>query len=161
MRVCPPQGTNCVNPGIVQMFASSTVPDGWLLCDGSAVSRVIYASLFDVIGTNYGVGDDSTTFNLPNFKGNTPVGVDSTQAEFDTLGKTGGAKTHTLSIEQMPNHSHSVQGYVRTDYDISDLFSNYSGLDTGYNQYGTSYAGGGQAHNNLQPYITLNFIIKC
>ena len=59
--------TTPANPiGTINMYASTTVPSGWLLCDGSAVSRTTYSSLFNIIGTTYGVGDNSTTFNIPN-----------------------------------------------------------------------------------------------
>jgi microcystin-dependent protein len=79
------------------MFAGSTAPTGWLLCDGTAVSRTTYSDLFAITSTTYGVGDGSTTFNLPNLKGRVPVGLDTSQTEFDVLGETGGAKTHTLT----------------------------------------------------------------
>src|SRR5690606_11752046 len=83
-------------------------------CDGSAVSRTDYADLFEVIGTSYGVGDGSTTFNLPNLQGRVPVGLDTGQTEFNALGKTGGAKTHTLTIDQMPSHSHTQAPHSHT-----------------------------------------------
>lgn len=75
--------------------ARATAPDGWLLCDGANVSRSTYANLFSAIGTAFGAGDGSTTFSLPNFKGRIPLGRDDAQTEFDTLGETGGSKTHT------------------------------------------------------------------
>jgi len=156
----PASASNGVVIGSVQMFAGSVAPSGYLICDGSAISRTTYSALYNVISTTYGVGDGSTTFNLPNLKGRMPVGFDLSQTEFDTLGETGGAKTHTLTVEQMPSHNHAVQGYVRTDYDANDIFSNYQGLDTGSNAYGTNYTGGGMAHNNLQPYLVMNYIIK-
>ena len=73
-------------------FSSLTIPDNWLLCDGSAVSRVDYSELFAVIGTSYGAGDGTTTFNLPNKNGRTSVGFDTNQIEFKAVGKTGGSK---------------------------------------------------------------------
>jgi microcystin-dependent protein len=92
--------------GVVNIWAGATAPTGWLLCDGSSKVREDYASLFSAIGTTYGSAD-STHFNLPNLKGRVPVGLDSTQTEFDTLGETGGAKTVTLTSAQMPVHSHT------------------------------------------------------
>ncbi len=87
--------------GHIGHTARSSAPAGWLLCDGSNVSRATYADLFDAIGTTYGAGDGSTTFGLPNVKGRSIVHRDSGQTEFDTLGETGGAKTvahsHPLS----------------------------------------------------------------
>jgi microcystin-dependent protein len=92
--------------GSVTAFAGAAAPSGWLMCNGSAVSRTTYADLFAVIGTTYGVGDNSTTFNLPNLNGRVPVGFDVGQSEFDFVGKTGGAKTHTLTTNEMPSHTH-------------------------------------------------------
>lgn len=183
--------------GIVQMFAGSTAPTGWLLCDGQAVSRATYAELFAVIGTTYGVGDGSTTFNVPNFKGRIGVGYDSGQTEFNALGKTGGAKTHTLAISELPSHYHTVDppatntGYISADHTHSGslpansfnangavtVFTTpnsairYFAFSTGgvsanhYHavdiaQFNSGNTGGDGAHNNLQPYLTVNYIIK-
>jgi len=150
-------GINMISyPGITAEFAGDTAPDGWLLCDGAAISRTTYAALFAVIGTKYGVGDGSTTFNVPNIKGKGVVGYNSAEAEFDTLGKTGGEKAHTLTVTEIPAHTH---GYKETNYpsaggnDINGRYENGT-----YPQ--TQSTGGGGAHNNLQPYIVLNHIIK-
>jgi microcystin-dependent protein len=113
----PIQAGNVIGPitvGLVSMFAGATAPAGWLTCDGAAVSRTAYANLFNVVGTIYGIGDGTTTFNLPNLKGRVPVGRDTTQVEFDTLGETGGAKTHTLGVTEMPSHTHSQTGHTHT-----------------------------------------------
>lgn len=98
--------------GVVNPYAGASAPTGWLLCDGSAVSRSTYSALFAVLGTTYGTGDGSTTFNVPNMKGRVPVGLDSTQTEFDVRGETGGAKTHTLSTTEMPSHTHAQTGHA-------------------------------------------------
>jgi microcystin-dependent protein len=139
-------------------WPTSTAPSGWLLCDGAAVSRTTYSALFAVIGTTYGVGDNSTTFNLPNMKGRIPVGYDSGQTEFDALGETGGSKTHTLSTSEMPSHSHTVTARSGNDA-VSGGYSvaKTSDVDTTMT---SSSVGGGNAHNNLQPYLVLNYIIK-
>lgn len=92
--------------GTVKMYAGSSAPTGWMVCDGTAVSRATYADLFAVIGETYGNGDGSTTFNLPNLKGRVPVGHDSGQTEFDALGETGGEKEHQLTVGEMPSHTH-------------------------------------------------------
>ena len=139
--------------GIILPFSDDTIPEGYMLCDGTAISRTIYATLFNVIGTTYGAGDGSTTFNLPNLKGKVPVGYDSTDSDFDTLGETGGEKTHVLADNELPNTTNKY------------LSNASSGLDWGI-QSGTSYAfkgvslGSGEAHNNLQPYQVVNYIIK-
>jgi microcystin-dependent protein len=78
----------------IKMWGKGTIPDGWLECDGSAVSRTTYADLFAEIGTNFGVGDGSTTFNLPNLQDNVPVGKSGTKA----LGSTGGNATVSPSV---------------------------------------------------------------
>lgn len=149
-----------VNPvGSIKLFAGSTSPTGYLLCDGSAISRTTYSDLFTVIGTTYGTGDGSTTFNLPNLKGKVPVGLDANDTAFDTLGETGGEKTHTLTVDEMPKHKHEIP-YVNQTQGTA-----YAGLKgaTTLNWWSDSYmnpTGGDQPHNNLQPYITLNYIIK-
>jgi microcystin-dependent protein len=192
--------------GSITQFAGASAPAGWLSCDGTTVSRTTYAALFAVIGTTYGAGDGSTTFTLPNMKGRVPVGYDSTQAEFDGLGETGGEKTHLLIVSEMPSHTHLQNAHNHTQnahgHSISDPGHNHSvpaNWGGAYNAVGvqldpTTYAnpyyyntttnngtgisvnsntatniattatnqntGGDQAHNNLQPYIVLNYIIK-
>jgi microcystin-dependent protein len=143
--------------GAVLPFAGTSIPSNWLLCDGSAVSRSTYSDLFSKIGTTFGSGDGSTTFNLPNLKGKVPVGLDASQTEFDTLGETGGAKTHTLTISEMPAHDHTGsygQGFSVGSSVIQGLTSNSTATQNVPSQ------GGGQAHNNLQPYLVLRFIIR-
>ena len=147
--------------GTIIPYASNTkTPAGFLICDGSAVSRTTYADLYAIIGTQYGSGDGSTTFNLPNLKGRIPVGYDSTQSEFNTIGKTGGEKTHTLTESEMPSHNHKLT----TVYNAGDwqqyatMSRNPSGTSTG--TLTTNTTGGNQAHNNIQPYITIIYLIK-
>jgi microcystin-dependent protein len=94
--------------GSVMIWPGNIAPSGWLLCDGQAASRTYYADLFTVIGSQYGAGDGTSTFNLPDLKGRSPVGLDLSQADFDVLGETGGEKQHTLSTAEMPSHFHSV-----------------------------------------------------
>lgn len=93
--------------GIVLPFAGSTAPQGYLLCDGSAVSRTDYADLFTAIGTVYGAGDGATTFNLPNLSGRVVLGVSQSHA----LGSTGGEATHVLTEQELPAHSHTVPAH--------------------------------------------------
>lgn len=88
--------------GIIQEWGSDTPPDGWLLCDGSAISRSTYASLFNVIGITHGVGNGSTTFNLPNVAGLFPIHRSSSRP----LATTGGAAEKTLISSNMPSHRH-------------------------------------------------------
>lgn len=93
------------NPaGIIMPFAGTVAPQGCLLCDGSAVSRITYAALFAVIGTTYGAGDGETTFNIPNLAGRVVIGSSQSHA----LGTTGGSETVTLTADQLPAHTHVV-----------------------------------------------------
>jgi microcystin-dependent protein len=143
--------------GGVTQYAGATSPSAsWAICDGTAVSRTTYATLFSRIGTTYGVGDNSTTFNLPNLKGRIPVGLDSTQTEFDALAETGGAKTHTLTIPEMPNHQHTYPGAANaaSGGSFTAVVLNATSAQ------GTSSVGGGLPHNNLQPYIVMNYLIR-
>lgn len=97
-----------VPPGSVSAYAGVSVPGGWLHCDGSAIDRTIYADLFAAIGTTFGAGDGETTFNIPNLRGRNIIGLNSSDADFDALGETGGEKRHTLTIAEMPSHNHGV-----------------------------------------------------
>jgi microcystin-dependent protein len=170
---------------MVTMMAGTTVPEGWLLCDGRIVSRTTYARLFAAIGTTYGAGNGSSTFALPDMTGRAPVGLDTSQTEFNAPGKTGGAKTHTLSVNEMPSHTHTQNAHTHTQnphthttrVDDSVAFSaaggNYSerawsgGRASTSSTTATNIAttatnqntGGGGAHNNLQPYLAINFFI--
>ncbi len=165
--------TNTNPPGSIMMFGGSSAPSGYLLCDGSAVSRSTYSKLFTAIGTTYGSGDGSTTFNLPNLKGKVAVGLNSADTSFDTLGETGGEKRHTLTVTEMPSHTHTQDshnhstsgfysaGSVGTDnYSAASPVQNKTPRSTGSTTATNQNTGGGEAHNNLQPYIVLNYIIK-
>ena len=103
--------------GMLTMTAANTAPSGWMLCNGSAVSRTTYADLFAAIGTTYGVGDGSTTFNIPDLRSRVPVGADSSQTEFDALGETGGVKSVTLTGAQSGTsaHGHSATSGAESD----------------------------------------------
>lgn len=148
-----------ISVGDVKLTARAAAPAGWLVCDGSAISRVTYANLFSAIGTAFGTGNGSTTFNIPKLAGNVPVGFDSSQTEFNTLGKTGGEKTHILSVTELPSHTHTYSFPTGT----RSVFGTGgdSALNGGSSVYNTGLGTGGNgAHNNLQPYTVLNYIIK-
>lgn len=186
-------GGNESPAGSIMAWGALTAPANWLLCDGSVVLRATWPSLYNAIGTQYNTGGEtSLQFRLPNLQGRVAVGRDASQIEFDTLGETGGAKTHTLTASEMPSHTHTFSGTTSTDGAhthasssgtsfVTDLgagtqLPTASGGNYGFRNNGantasagahshtysgtTVSAGSGSAHNNLQPYIVLNYIIK-
>ena len=99
--------------GAITQYAGAAAPSGWLICNGAAVSRETYGALFGAIGTTYGVGNGSTTFNLPDLRGRVPVGKNT--GTFSALGGTGGQETHALTTAEIPTHTHGVSGTTATE----------------------------------------------
>ena len=174
--------------GVIAPYAGTSAPTGYLLCYGQAVSRSTYSSLFSAISTTYGSGDGSSTFNVPDLRGRVVAGQDDMGGSSanrltdqtgglngDTLGDTGGSETHTLTNSQLPEHTHlplrtgeannasgtSVEGLSRSGTgSAATTASDYSGTaGEMVNPDRTAVTGGG-AHNNVQPTIILNYIIK-
>ncbi len=150
--------------GEIRMWAGSagSPPPGWATCDGFAASRTTYSALYAVLGDAYGSGDGSTTFNLPDFRGRGPMGYKQSDADFGSRGFTGGAKTHTLAVGELPPHTHGLNGYVYTylggggshNWSISGGGNNLASI------YPTSQStGSGTPVAILDPYLTINFII--
>ena|SRR6056300_173265 len=170
-------------------WSNSSVPTGFLECDGSAVSRTTYSALFAIVGTTYGAGDGSTTFNVPDLQDNVPVGKSGTKA----LASTGGANTvpvtaagnisgstanATLSTPQLASHTHPVNPTMRNpgaNSPNAQGITNVQAQGSGPFAYtaGATGSGGGHAHNMsatfsgtstnasvLQPYLTVIYIIK-
>jgi microcystin-dependent protein len=143
-------------PGTVEMFAGSAAPSYWLLCDGAAVSRATYAALFSAIGTTWGAGNGTTTFNVPDLRGRTPIGAGAGAGLTNrALAATGGEEAHALTAGENGPHTHA------TNYGNSaGSSSTYSASGDVYGQITSSSSGSGSPHNNMQPFAALNFIIK-
>jgi microcystin-dependent protein len=141
--------------GDIKLRSAATAGTKWLVCNAQAVSRTTYATLFALIGTSFGVGDGSTTFNLPDLRGRVPVGVgtgDAADATAFALADKDGAETHTLTVAEMPAHTHS--------YSLGNTTSSGGSNTAGNGSSTTGSTGGNGAHNNLQPSLALNFFIK-
>lgn len=139
-------------PGMLAPFAGSSAPTGWLLCDGAAVSRSTYANLFAAIGTAYGAGNGTSTFNVPDMRGRTPVGRNA--GSFPTLGDTGGAESVTLTAAQsgLPSHGHGASGSTGGAGGHSHSGSTSAPSPTVhshvYSGYSFTYAGRGTGNQN-------------
>lgn len=144
--------------GAIMPYGGDSDPAYWLICDGRAVSRTAYAELFAIIGTTYGMGDGSTTFNIPDLRGRVAVGHNTTYG----LGTSGGEETHTLSVSEMPSHTHALYYYNASGNKPFGYNYQNKGDQSGEvtSSGGIVNTGGGQAHNNMQPYLVTNYIIK-
>ena len=143
--------------GEIKMWSAATAPDKWLLCDGAAISRTTYADLFTVVSTTYGVGDGTTTFNVPDFRGRAPIGAgQGSGLTARTLGASLGEEEHTDTINEMPVHKHQFSlpaNSTRASGSSPCVSTSSSRVET------TQSEGGGDAHNTMQPSLVVNFII--
>lgn len=169
--------------GAVIDYCGATPPEGYLFAAGQAISRATYAALFEIIGTFFGEGDGSTTFNLPDYRGRvgagrenmaTPATTRLNTLSSSTLGATGGAQTHTLTTAEMPAHSHTVtdpgHSHTYTSGSAIAVEDGFGATAAGAFEGSTTVAaatgitiastGGGGAHNNVQPTIICNKIVK-
>jgi microcystin-dependent protein len=180
-----PSGFDFVPIGALMQWGSASPPERWLICDGSAVSRTTYQSLFAILHTTYGAGDLSTTFNLPDLRQRFPLGT-AASGTGATLGATGGAidhdhtlGAHTHSINSDGSHNHSVSGTAgassSTPEFVEALFnSGFSAQVAGHTHpvTGSTSSDGSHAHGGNTgsssagstgagnpPYVTVNFII--
>jgi microcystin-dependent protein len=164
--------------GEIRIFAGNFPPAGWAFCDGQLLSIADNDVLFQLIGTTYG-GDGQSTFGMPDMRGRVPVHVGTGPGQTYVLGQSGGVESVTLSSQQMPQHTHSL---VSTSTPATSekpsgqsIFADIgpAGINNlnafvaydGTNQVtlagsSVSVAGGNQPHDNMQPYLGLNFIIS-
>lgn len=164
-------------PGTLTFFAGDVTvsgpPTGWLLCDGQAVLRSTYSALFALIGVTYGPGNGTTTFNVPDFRGRTPLGIDNmggssanrvTAAAADTLGGTLGAESVALVEAELAAHTHTyTDQYVAGTGGGAFLGPNVTNTTSTLSETSgrvTGSTGSGTAHNNMQPSIAMNVLIK-
>jgi microcystin-dependent protein len=171
-------------PGVIDTCGMAVAPNGWLLCNGAAVSRTTYSVVFGVIGIVFGAGDGATTFNVPDLRDLIPIGAGDSYSIADT----GGAATVTLDATMIASHTHThtahnhnitdpqhthtsnlrIQGAVLTSGAIGALNnagtaaigSNTTGISLQNTTATNQNTGGGLAHNNLPPYLAETFIIK-
>lgn len=174
--------------GDFKMWLQATAPSGWVFCYGQALSRTTFVALFAEIGTIYGAGDGSTTFNVPDLRGTGLIGKDNmggtaagrvttagSSLDGATLGARGGTQNHTLTSAQIPAHAHPVTdpGHLHTSDSSVRLpssgnnFATYFAGGTGTVPSNTATTGitvgntgGGGTHNNMQPSLVVQFIIK-
>jgi microcystin-dependent protein len=169
--------------GTVLPIASEEPPSTWVLCDGRELSIEEYSELFNIIGTTFGAGDSAfwsqvnlpaTTFNVPDLRGRSVYGADNMGGESSgtllghpsVFGSGGGEEYHSLTINEIPEHSHEIEGYLAYN-DGGSQSSGNVGLgppppigDQVSLSFQSDSAGGGQAHSNMGPYLVLNFMIK-
>ena len=157
MAVAQPTG----DAGFIQMTASLIVPSGWLLCDGSAVSREEFSRLFTAIGTIYGPGDGSTTFELPDLRDRFPLGRGA-HPDNDTLGELGGTRLVALTASEsgLPAHSHSIPSGQSGVRRLNDAGANNTAGQGGGSTVANAPEDAASSHENMPPFLTLNFIIK-
>jgi microcystin-dependent protein len=159
--------------GAIIGFAGSSIPSGWLECDGAAVSRSTYAALFAAIGTAYGVGDGSTTFNVPDLRDCAPIGVSpgslsGGRATARARGDVGGEEDHVLTVAELAGHTHQVALSYDETTDLAGLsgmpFSTGDSVLKGNSadvpENTSSETGSGDGHNTVQPFGVLYWIIQ-
>lgn len=152
----------------VRIVGFNFAPRGWAFCDGQILPINQNQSLYSLLGTTYG-GDGRTSFALPDLRGRTPIHVGSSNGTHHALGQKSGEETHTLSAAEMPQHTHSFEGST-ADGTVAAPVSNVLARSPNpfYHETGNlvnmnpgtiTNVGGGQAHNNMQPTLVLNYCI--
>lgn len=151
--------------GEIRITPFTFAPSGWSMCDGSLLAISQFEALYQLIGTTYG-GDGLQTFGLPDLRSRTPVGL----GPYNVMGATGGQESVTLSLSQIPSHSHLMGANTIPGTAANPRLSLPASLTNGM-AYGGSgnvllgpnaaqVVGGSMPHNNVQPYLTLTYIIS-
>ncbi|MCW5517436.1 phage tail protein [Muriicola sp. Z0-33] len=151
--------------GQIQAFGFNFAPRGWALCDGSLLAISSNEALFSLLGTIYG-GDGRTTFGLPDLRGRAPMHF-GTGPGFSTrtIGQRGGSETNVIGVNNMPSHNHAIAAMAEGDSDdptgnvVAGDGTNAFGTTSDISAAPTANTGGGQAVNNMQPYLVVNYCI--
>lgn len=154
--------------GEIRMFGGNFAPDGWALCNGQTLSIADYSELYSLIGTTYG-GDGVTNFALPDLRSRIPIHKGNFEGNVYQIGQKVGAEMVTLNVQQIPAHTHALQAGVNGEYNApaghvwaSWPGRQYTDASTGLQPLSggaLSVSGGGQPHNNMPPFLVVNFII--
>ena len=160
--------------GVTMYISTTNIPAGWLLCDGSAVNRTTYADLFAVIGSSFGAGDGSSTFNLPDFRSRIPIGAGAGASLTErSLATTGGGESITLTTTELPSHKHALRaknasGNTNTLDGNAVLAQTSSGfiwnsggaVDATVDSDSIDNTGTGSAFSIMNPWLSIGFLIK-
>jgi len=160
-----------IQTGMCIDTAAAATPTGYLECDGSAISRTDYAALFAAIGTTYGTGNGTTTFNVPDFQGRSAIGRgQGASLSMRSQGQMVGTEQHTLTLTETPPHTHtSATSAILARANSTAGTDNrlMRGSGTGSNQnvndqltFTTTSQGGGTSHNNMSPALVIRKVIK-
>ena len=148
--------------GLIQLWSGSGVPEGYILCDGSQVSIAEYPELYKAIGDKYNTASTKAGYiSVPDLRGRFVVGYDPSDQDYNTLGNTGGQALVTLTLDQIPPHSHKITFKKEKWGDNADKrpFPNHKIPDSDYSA-NTQVTGGGRAHENRPPYYVLAYVMK-
>ena len=155
--------------GEIRMFGGNFAPAGWAFCDGSLLAISQFDTLFNLIGTTYG-GDGQSTFALPDLRGRVPLHQGNTSQGTFVFGQRAGEESHTLTLSEIPVHSHPAQvtsGPGTTQSPPGEVWAQWSSPqfsdqapNAPMNAGAVSTVGGGQPHENMVPFLAVTFIIS-